>query len=109
MKTEWRIEREDETRGSYRSYLIGLFSCMGFTLLAYFLVTREVFSGWVLDFSILGLSLVQVLVQLLFFLHLGEETKPRWNLLIFLFMLLVVLILVIGTLWIMYNLDSRMM
>jgi cytochrome o ubiquinol oxidase subunit IV len=44
-----------------------------------------------------------------FFLHLGRETRPRWKLAVFLFMLGVILILVFGSLWIMTNLNYRMM
>jgi heme/copper-type cytochrome/quinol oxidase subunit 4 len=42
------------------------------------------------------------------FLHLGNEAKPRLKLLVFGFMALVVMILVFGSLWIMYSLNYRM-
>lgn len=54
---------------------------------------------------IIVLALVQLVVQLLFFLHLGQEGNPRWNLMIFGFMLGIVSILVFGSLWIMHNLN----
>ena len=54
-------------------------------------------------------AVMQLLIQLIFFLHLNSESKPRWNLTVFLFIILIVGILVIGTLWIMYNLDYNMM
>jgi cytochrome o ubiquinol oxidase operon protein cyoD len=59
--------------------------------------------------AVVILAVMQLLVQLVFFLHLGGESKPRWNLMAFMFTLLVVAILVAGTLWIMYNLDYNMM
>jgi len=46
---------------------------------------------------------------LIFFLHLGIESKPRWNLLVFYFMVVVLAILLYGSFWIMSNLDYRMM
>jgi cytochrome o ubiquinol oxidase operon protein cyoD len=55
-----------------------------------------------------SLAFVQVIIQLIFFLHLGEEESPRWNLISFLFMVGVVFIIVAGSLWIMFNLDYRM-
>jgi cytochrome o ubiquinol oxidase operon protein cyoD len=79
------------------------------TLLAYLLVTKDVVDGWVVIPAIVVLAVVQFVVQLVFFLHLGRETKPRWNLMAFLFMLLVVFIVVVGSLWIMANLDYNMM
>jgi cytochrome o ubiquinol oxidase operon protein cyoD len=57
---------------------------------------------------VVGLAVAQLLVQLVFFLHLGREPKPRQNLVVFLFMLLVIGILVIGSLWIMHNLNYHM-
>jgi cytochrome o ubiquinol oxidase subunit IV len=51
------------------------------------------------------LAILQLVVQLMLFLHLGDEPKPRWNLLAFLFAVLVVAIVVGGTLWIMYELS----
>jgi cytochrome o ubiquinol oxidase operon protein cyoD len=66
-------------------------------------------AGQTLVLVIVGLAVVQLLVQLIFFLHLGKESKPRLNLTIFAFMLLVVGIVAIGSLWIMHNLDYNMM
>jgi cytochrome o ubiquinol oxidase subunit IV len=54
------------------------------------------------------LALLQLFVQLVFFLHLGKEASPRWNLLAFSFAAIVVVIVVGGTLWIMYDLDHNM-
>lgn len=57
---------------------------------------------------LLGLAVIQLFVQIIFFLHLGKESKPRLNLMAFLFMILVVVIVVFGSLWIMQNLDYNM-
>jgi cytochrome o ubiquinol oxidase operon protein cyoD len=46
-----------------------------------------------------------MVVQLHYFFHLGQESKPRWNLLMFLFMALVLVVVVFGSLWIMYSLE----
>jgi cytochrome o ubiquinol oxidase subunit IV len=95
--------------GSFKSYVFGFIWSIILTLVAYFLVTEHLLSGWNLIFTIVGLGVVQTLIQLLFFLHLGSEPKPRRYLLIFLFMALVLAILVGGSLWIMHNLDERVM
>jgi heme/copper-type cytochrome/quinol oxidase subunit 4 len=44
-------------------------------------------------------------VQLIFFVHLDQERKPRWNLMVLLFAVLVVVIICFGSLWIMKNLN----
>jgi cytochrome o ubiquinol oxidase operon protein cyoD len=91
------------------SYISGFILSIILTLAAYFMVVNKVVAGKALIASIIGLAVVQLFVQLLFFLHLGRETKPRFNLMIFLFATLVVTIVVGGSLWIMYNLDYNMM
>jgi cytochrome o ubiquinol oxidase operon protein cyoD len=88
-----------------KGYIVGFVSSLYLTLTAYFVVSRHRFSGTTLLLIITGLALIQFLVQLLYFLHLGRETQPRWKLVTFYFMLGTVAILVFGSLWIMTNLD----
>lgn len=93
---------------SLRSYVTGFVLSLLLTAAAYVSVTQHIWSGLSLIAVIIGLAVAQVLVQLFFFLHLGRETKPRWKLGVFLLMLLVLGIIVIGSLWIMKNLDYHM-
>lgn len=79
------------------------------TLAAYLVVTKNIVDMRLIVPIIVTLAVIQFIVQLVYFLHLGRETKPRWNLMAFLFMILVVLIVVAGSLWIMNNLDYNMM
>lgn len=99
----------EEAHGSITTYTIGFALSVVLTLGAYFSVVNDVMSGWSLVWLLAGLAVVQLLVQLVFFLHLGQESKPRWNLVLFLFTVMVVGILVLGSLWIMKNLDYHMM
>lgn len=103
------IEINEGKHGTYKSYVVGFIWSIVLTLAAYFLVVEHIFTGWTLGLVIGALSIVQVVIQLLYFLHLGDEPKPYWNLIVFSFMVLVVVILVAGSLWIMYNLNYRMM
>lgn len=96
-------------QGSYKSYFIGFVLSIALTLLAYYFVADHIFTGWVLNAIIILLSILQVIVQLVFFLHLGEDSKPYWNILAFIFMVIVVAIVVPGSIWIMNNLNYRMM
>lgn len=82
---------------------IALIASLILTFTAYFLATHHLFS-----FALLPLAFVQAAVQLIFFLHVGQEKKPRWNLLFFGFMLLVVFLVVVCSLWIMYHLNYNM-
>jgi cytochrome o ubiquinol oxidase subunit IV len=101
--------------GSRWTYITGFFLSLVLTLTAFWLVHKhlashhEFPSDSFMIIAILGLAVVQLLVQLIFFLHLDSESKPRWNLQVLMFMMMVLLIIVIGSLWIMSNLNYRMM
>jgi len=88
-----------------RAYILGFSLSIALTLAAYILVVGHHFSHYAILLTIIFLALVQFLVQLQFFLHIGRESKPRWNLLVLLFMVIIVWILVFGSLWIMTNLN----
>lgn len=96
------------------SYILGFILSLAATLLAYILVSQHVAGHHLflthrfLVGSILILAVAQLIVQLVFFLHLGRERKPRWNLWALLFAVLVVVILIIGSLWIMAHMDYNM-
>lgn len=90
------------------SYVIGFVSSIILTLAAYTTVVNHVFSRRILLFVLPLTALLQFVVQLVTFLHIGRELKPRWKLYVFLFMLIIVIILVAGSIWIMANLNYHM-
>jgi cytochrome o ubiquinol oxidase operon protein cyoD len=100
--------KHEEGQATLSSYVIGYIISVYLTVTAYLLVRNHMNSHAILLSLIIGLALVQFIVQLLFFLHLGRETKPRWKLLVFSFMIVIVCIIVFGSLWIMDNLNYRM-
>jgi cytochrome o ubiquinol oxidase operon protein cyoD len=93
--------------GGVGSYVVGFVLSLALTLVAYTCVVSHSFGTYLIA-VIVALAIAQLLVQLFFFLHLGRESKPRWKLVVFLFMLLVLAILVFGSLWIMNNLNYHM-
>ncbi len=90
------------------SYVVGFVLSLATTLTAYFMVTKHWLSGNGLVLTLLSLAVGQFVVQLLFFLHIGRETRPRWKMLMLVLALVFVLIVVLGSIWIMYNLNYRM-
>ncbi len=107
--------KKHELRHLYMSYVIGFVLSLVITLVAFVLTMRQIdadgpdLASGVVIAILAALAISQLVVQLLFFFHLGSESKPRLNTVSFLFMLMVVGILGLGSLWIMYNLDYNMM
>jgi cytochrome o ubiquinol oxidase operon protein cyoD len=102
------VSHHQETDIRLKTYIIGFIASVALTLAAYVLVVNHSFSRVWLITAILLLAMVQFTVQLVFFLHLSAERKPRWKFLAFSFMVGVVLILVLGSIWIMNNLNYHM-
>lgn len=102
-------EAKKEWHGSRVSYAIGFIGCLILTASSFLVAIYKPVEGFSLFAGLVALAFTQALLQLIFFLHVGQEAKPRWETLVFLFMILVLLIISIGTLWIMYNLNERLM
>jgi cytochrome o ubiquinol oxidase operon protein cyoD len=100
----------EASRGTLWTYITGYVLSLELTLAAYFFVKHHIslttaYSHDKLIAVIIVLAISQLFVQLLFFLHLSKESRPRWNLIVLLFAAMVLLIVVLGSLWIMNNLN----
>lgn len=100
--------RHKTERGTLRVYVSGYVLSVVLTLVAYVAVTHNWLVHAPLMVLLVALALLQFLVQLFFFLHLGQENRPRWKLLVLILMIIIVSILVFGSLWITNNLNRRM-
>lgn len=100
-------EVTERPAAQYSSYVIGFILSVATTLLAYFVVVNHMVPKDMIVYAVLGIAVIQLIVQMTFFLHLGHGSK--WKAATFYFTLLVVLIVVVGTIWIMNNLDYNMM
>ena len=105
----------DAAPGTKTTYLVGFAISVALTLVAFGLVKVHVAhhhnypSDNFMMAALALLAVIQLFVQLVFFLHLGRESKPRWNAYALALAVTVVVIVVIGSLWIMSNLNYRMM
>lgn len=97
---------------TFRAYIIGFGLSILLTFLAFGLTIKHVESGHYFvshDLMVpvlLGLALIQLVVQLVFFLHVLKEDRPRWNLLFFIGTFGLVFLLVAASLIIMNNLNK---
>lgn len=90
------------------SYVTGFVLSLLFTFTPYLLVTHHYVTGQALLLTILVFAMVQLIVQVIYFLHLGREKGPRWNLYFFLGTFGAMLVVVVGSVVIINNLHSNM-
>ncbi len=95
--------------GSFGTYATGFILSILLTLMAFFLVM----SGWLphaaVWVGIISAAILQILVQLHYFLHLDTSSASSWNVMALLLTVLIMAILVGGSIWVMHSLNARMM
>lgn len=97
------------SQGTFRSYLAGFVLAVGLTLVAFGLVMTGALSRPMTIAAIFTAAVVQILVHLHYFLHLDRSPEQRWNVFALAFTAMVILIIVGGSVWIMFNLHARTM
>ncbi len=103
------IDSTGVSRGSLKSYLTGFVLSLILTAIPFALVMSGTWSASATIAGICSAGLVQILVHLHYFLHLDTSSAARWNVLVMIFTLLIMILFVGGTLWIMSSLNYRMM
>lgn len=87
-------------------YLAGVISCIILTIIAFWAVMSERFSKWEILVIIFSAACVQFFVQVICFLRLTTATEQgKTNVMSFVFTGVILLCFVIGSLWIMNNLN----
>jgi cytochrome o ubiquinol oxidase subunit IV len=97
------------THGDLKSYAIGFALSLALTAASFGTVMSGIVPhAWRLT-GIVALCVVQLLVQLTYFLHLGKHPDQRANTAIFACTGLLIAIVVAGSLWVMHNANVNMM
>ncbi len=105
-----QIDTTGAGRGTFRSYATGFILSIILTAVAFGLVMqKEELSRGTVFTGIFIAGTVQILVHLYYFLHLNTSSSARWNLLALVLTVLIMILFVGGSLWIMSNLNYRMM
>jgi cytochrome o ubiquinol oxidase subunit IV len=101
---------DGHAHASLRGYLIGFGLSVVLTAIPFWLVmTGVLHSKEATALSVMGFAVVQVVVHMVYFLHLSAKAEEGWNMLALMFTLVVVLITLTGSLWVMYHLNTNMM
>lgn len=95
--------------GSVKSYMIGFILSIILTGIPFWLVMEGELSHSATMGIVVVCAVVQVLVHLVYFLHLDSKSEGGWNMVAIVFSAIIILIVVIGSLWIMWNLNYNMM
>ncbi|OWT57501.1 cytochrome o ubiquinol oxidase subunit IV [Candidimonas nitroreducens] len=96
--------------GTFRSYLVGFVLAVILTAVPFWLVMDKVFaSAGTTAMLLLGLGAIQIIVHMIYFLHMNAKSEGGWNMLALIFTIVLVVITLSGSLWVMYHMNANMM
>ena len=92
-----------------REYLIGFFASLVLTVIPFYYTYNHSLPKGATYVILFGCAVLQVFVHFVYFLHMETHTSEgRWNVVALLFSAIVVLILIVGSIWVMWNLNANM-
>jgi cytochrome o ubiquinol oxidase operon protein cyoD len=101
---------EQGAHGSLKDYAIGFVLSVILTAIPFWLVMHKVFDKSSTTAAvILGFAAVQVVVHMVYFLHMNGKIEGGWSLLATMFTLVLLVIVLAGSIWVMYHMNVNMM
>ena len=100
----------DAPHATFREYMTGFWLSVVLTVIPFWLVLADVLDNKGLAiFYVCALGLVQMLVHMVYFLHMNSRAEEGWLIMSLAFTVLLVIIAIAGSVWIMFHLDHNMM
>lgn len=101
---------EAEYHATFKGYAVGFLLSVLLTAVPFWLVMGKVLPTPGLTAAvILGFAAVQVVVHMVYFLHMNAKVEQGWSLLALVFTGVLVVIMLAGSIWVMHHLNTNMM
>ncbi|MFI4928130.1 MAG: cytochrome o ubiquinol oxidase subunit IV [Burkholderiales bacterium] len=92
-----------------KGYVVGFMLSVILTAIPFWLVMAKVLPTTLTSVIILAFAAVQMVVHVVYFLHLDRQAQGGWNLLALIFTIVLLFILLSGSIWVMYHMNENMM
>ena len=100
---------DGHAHGSLKGYLIGFGLSVVLTAIPFWLVmTGALDSKAATAVSVMAFAAVQIVVHMVYFLHMNARSEGGWSLMALIFTIVIVVIALSGSLWVMYHLTENM-
>lgn len=101
---------EGEMHFSAKGYAIGFILSVILTVIPFWLVMEGVLSTPAATaVAIMVLGAVQIVVHMIYFLHMNTKSEGGWTVMALMFTVIIVFITLVGSLWVMHHLNTNMM
>lgn len=103
-------EGHQDYHANVRDYLTGFLLSAVLTAIPFWLVMAKVLpTSGITALVVLGFAAVQIVVHMIYFLHMNTRVEGGWSMLALMFTAVLVMIMLVGSIWVMYNLNTNMM
>ena len=100
----------ERAHGTFRGYMTGFVLSVILTAVPFWLVMGNVLGDTLrTSIIIMALAAVQIVVHMIYFLHMNTKSEGGWTFLALAFTLTLVVITLTGSIWVMYHMDQNMM
>lgn len=98
------------SHSTLKGYATGFVLAVILTVIPFWLVMGKVFDKpHITAIVILAIAAVQIVVHMIYFLHMTSKLEGGWSLLALIFTLMLLVIMLTGSIWVMYHLNANMM
>ena len=94
---------------SLKDYTIGFTLAVILTVIPFWLVMGNILDPGTTRFVIMGFAAVQLVVHMVYFLHMNSKSEGGWNMMALLLTLVLLGIVLSGSIWVMYHMNVNMM
>jgi cytochrome o ubiquinol oxidase operon protein cyoD len=96
--------------GSLKTYLLGFLLSVILTAIPFWLVMDNIIAKPKVTAGVLLVfAAIQIVVHMIYFLHMNTRSEGGWSMLALIFTVVLVVIVLSGSIWVMYHLDHNMM
>ena len=101
---------QDHDHGSLSTYMLGFVLSVVLTAIPFWLVMSGALpSKQITALVIMAFAVVQIVVHMIYFLHMNTRSENGWSMMALIFTIVMVVIALSGSLWVMSHLNSNMM
>ncbi len=95
--------------GSLKDYGIGFILSVILTAIPFWLVMTHQLQPGTTKYVILAFAAVQVVVHMIYFLHMNTKSEGGWNFMAMLLTIILLAIVMVGSIWVMMHMNANMM
>jgi len=100
----------DGPHSTFSGYMIGFFLSIILTAIPFAVVMGDVFENRTTTVVVIAFfAVVQIIVHMVYFLHMNGKIEGGWTLMSTIFTIVFVAVTLAGTLWVMYHMNTNMM